>query len=167
MVVDTIFTVPYPLDRTVIAVQDTVDRLGWRVLTIASQEITVTCPPVSAMSSGGPKLKVLMQESADETRLRISVSHAMAFGPVWKKILTGYMGQFVNSISLRVQTNSIAINPTVSVGEGQGASEEGRGSQSQDAASDRISQLERLKALLDAGVLDQSEFEAEKRRVLG
>jgi hypothetical protein len=69
------------------------------------------------------------------------------------------MGTFVNSMSLRTQTSSIAINPTVQVGEGQGG---------QSVASvDRIELLKKAKDLLDAGILSEEEFQSEKIRLLG
>lgn len=75
-----------------------------------------------------------------------------------KKKATGFIGQFVNSLSLRVQTNSVAINPTVQVGEGQTGSTSG--------LSDRYGQLRQAKELLEQGVLTQQEFDAEKARIL-
>jgi len=70
------------------------------------------------------------------------------------------MGQVVNGISVRVQTKSIAINPTVALGEGQGEA------QSDAPATDRLAQLERLQKLLESGILTREEFDAEKQRVI-
>jgi hypothetical protein len=69
------------------------------------------------------------------------------------------MGSFVNSMSVRTQTNSLAINPTVQIGEGQGG---------QSATPvDRIDLLKKAKELLDAGILTEEEFQIEKSRLLG
>jgi hypothetical protein len=69
------------------------------------------------------------------------------------------LGQVVNSISIRVQTRSISINPTVAIGDGQGSASSGE--------AVRVELLERLQVLRSDGVLTQDEFEIEKRKVLG
>jgi hypothetical protein len=118
--VSTQFAVPCTQDRAILAIQDTIDRFGWRVLEVSASRMVVTCPPLNSMQvTNFPKLTANLRESGISTRLAVSVSMV---GPLLgnKKNLSGLMGQFVNSVSLRVQTNSIAINPTVAVGEGQG-----------------------------------------------
>ena len=157
--VSTELTLPYSSDRTVLAVQDTIDRFQWRVLEMSTTRIVIDLGALNAMHTYNfPKMTVLFKELDGQTRLSISVSLKGDLGTS-KKRLTGQMGQFVNSVSLRVQTNSIAINPTVAIGEGQG--------DSQSPGTDRVAQLMQLKALLDGGALTQDEFEQEKRRILG
>jgi hypothetical protein len=68
------------------------------------------------------------------------------------------MGQVVNGISVRVQTQSIAINPTVAIGEGQGEASSPR--------TERLDQLERLQKLLESGILTREEFDSEKLKIL-
>ena len=157
--VSTELTLPYSSDRTVLAVQDTIDRFQWRVLEMSTTRIVIDLGALNAMHTYNfPKMTVLFKELDGQTRLSISVSLKGDLGTS-KKSLTGQMGQFVNSVSLRVQTNSIAINPTVAIGEGQG--------DSQSPGTDRVTQLMQLKTLLDGGALTQDEFEQEKRRILG
>lgn len=157
--VSTELTLPYSSDRTVLAVQDTIDRFQWRVLEMSTTRIVVDLGALNAMHTYNfPKMTVLFKDLDGGTRLSISVSLKGDLG-MQKKRLSGQLGQFVNSVSLRVQTNSIAINPTVAIGEGQG--------DSQSPGTDRISQLMHLKTLLDGGALTQDEFEQEKRRILG
>jgi Short C-terminal domain len=157
--VSTELTLPYSSDRTVLAVQDTIDRFQWRVLEMSTTRIVIDLGALNAMHTYNfPKMTVLFKELDGQTRLSISVSLKGDLGTS-KKRLTGQMGQFVNSVSLRVQTNSIAINPTVAIGEGQG--------DSQSPGTDRVAQLIQLKTLLDGGALTQDEFEQEKRRILG
>ena len=156
--VSTEFAVPCTRDRAILAIQDTIDRLGWKVLEVSASRMVVTCPGVNGMQYANfPKLTANLRESGDSTRLAVSVSMV---GPLLgnKKNLAGLMGQFVNSVSLRVQTNSIAINPTVAVGEGQGGDS--------PSSNDRLSQLERLMGLLGSGVLTDEEFQKEKQRIL-
>jgi hypothetical protein len=79
------------------------------------------------------------------------------FGGIKKK-LTGIMGQVVNGLSVRIQTKSIAINPTVAMGEGQG--------EASASSTSRLDQLERLQKLLESGVLTSEEFDTEKQKIL-
>ena len=156
--VNTEFELPCTQDRAILAIQDTLDRLGWKVLEVSSSRVVVTCPGQNAIQMANfPKLTALLRESGGSTHIAVSVS---IVGPLMgvKKVLTGHMGQFVNSISLRAQTNSLAINPTVAIGEGQGGPTA--------AAPDRVAQLERLKGLLDSGILTNEEFQLEKQRIL-
>lgn len=156
--VNTEFELPCTQDRAILAIQDTLDRLGWKVLEVSSSRVVVTCPGQNAIQMANfPKLTALLRESGGSTHIAVSVS---IVGPLLgaKKVLTGHMGQFVNSISLRAQTNSLAINPTVAIGEGQGGPT--------PAAPDRVAQLERLKGLLDSGILTNEEFQLEKQRIL-
>ena len=102
---------------------------------------------------------MILTEVDSGTEVDVSVS---AVGPIWvhgKKRFVGIMGQVVNSISLRVQTQSISINPTVAIGVGQGSTSFGEVT--------RVDLLERLQSLRNDGVLTQDEFEIEKRKVLG
>ena len=79
-----------------------------------------------------------------------------------KQQLTGIMGQIVNGISIRVQTKSIAINPTVALGEGQGEAQ----NEIPAPGTDRLAQLERLQKLLESGILTREEFDTEKQKIL-
>jgi hypothetical protein len=90
----------------------------------------------------------------------ISVFGPMSLG--WKKPLAGTLGQLVNSISLRIQTNSVAINPTVAIGDGQVSP-----SMPLAAPESRLNQLERLATLFKSGVLTEEEFSIEKSRIIG
>jgi len=157
--VNTEFTVPTTLDRAILTVQDTIDRLGWEVHEMSATRVVVECRSYMQFPINFPKLTVNLKEAeGDSTTLAISVSIVGPMFGAQKTFLTGLMGKFVNSISLRVQTNSIAINPTVSIGEGQGTSS--------PVGNDRISQLERLKGLVDSGILTDEEFKKEKQRIL-
>jgi len=156
--VSTQFDVPCTHDKAILAIQDTVDRLEWKVLDLSATRVVTTCPGMPNQFWNFPKLTANLSDRGDRTRISVSVSMVGPTGG--KKHLTGLMGQFVNSVSLRVQTNSIAINPTVAIGEGQdGPSPTSNG-------SDRLSQLERLTALRGSGVLTDEEFESEKQRIL-
>lgn len=162
------FNVPYPLDRTVIAAQDTLDQLGWNILEMSSSRMVISLPLQTVNLNWNPKMTVslseyrrdLYDESALATRLDFSIS--MPGGTLGsRKALSGLLGRFTNSLSLRVQTDSIAINPTVAIGEGQGDPVPlGNNTPS------RSQQLKDLKDLLDAGLLTADEFESEKRLVL-
>jgi hypothetical protein len=157
--ISTQFSVPCTSDKALLAVQDVVDTLKWRVLEVSSDLVVVQSPtaadPVPIW--GLPKISIKLREIDRSTSISVSV---LVVGPVLgqKKFLTGLMGQLVNSISIRIQTDSIAITPTVAIGEGQGGPSH--------QPIDRIGQLTQLKALLDAGVLTQEEFDSEKTRIL-
>ena len=158
--VNTKFEVPCQIDRAVIAIQDVIDGLGWQLIELSQTRIVVMHPPLNAFQSGNfPQITMILAEVNSGTAIDVSVS---AIGPIishGKKRFVGIMGQMVNSISLRVQTNSIAINPTVSIGEGQGGAS--------GSGVSRIDLLERLQKLRNDGVLTQDEFETEKQKVLG
>ena len=162
-VVSTSFTVPCPIDRAVLAVQDTIDQLGWPVLEVSTSLIVAQGPSMHALQwANWPKVSSKLVEEGDQTKIDVSVSIVgMMLGN--KKYLTGIMGQLTNSVSLRVQTESIAINPTVALGQGQPTDSS---SQVPAAGQTRAQQLKDLKELLDAGVLTDEEFAAEKARVL-
>ena len=161
--ISTSFTVPCSIDRAVLAIQDTIDQFGWPVLEM-STSLIVTEKPGAAVNlfQGQPKVSVKLVEEGDQTKIDVSIS---IIGPLFdnKKHLTGIMGKFTNSVSLRVQTESIAINPTVVLGQGQPTDSS---SQVPAAGQTRAQQLKDLKELLDAEVLTAEEFAAEKARVL-
>jgi hypothetical protein len=156
--ISTSFTLPMTRDLAILAAQDIIDQRGWRVLSVASTEIVVQERDYDMMKGQSPKIVATFKEINGATEVLV-VTSIFGYGPIVKKIATGFMGSFVNSMSLRTQTSSIAINPTVQVGEGQGG---------QSAAPiDRIDLLKKAKELLDAGVLTEEEFQVEKERLLG
>ncbi len=164
--VSTSITVPCSRDRAVLAIQDTINQFGWDVLEVSTSLIVASGGPLNALHFYNfPKISVtLLEQAGDRTKIDVSVTLVgMITGN--KKRLIGLMGKFTNSVSLRVQTESIAINPTVALGQGQGQ-ETGSPSQVPAAGQTRAQQLKDLKELLDAGVLTAEEFDAEKARVL-
>jgi hypothetical protein len=158
--VNTKFEVPCPIDRAVLAIQDVIDGLGWQLIELSQTRIVVMHPPLNAFQAGNfPQITLILAEVDSGTAIDVSVS---AVGPIvahGKKRFVGIMGQMVNSISLRVQTNSLSINPTVAIGEGQGGASK--------SGISRIDLLERLQRLRNDGVLTQDEFDVEKQKVLG
>ena len=162
--VSTSITVPCSRDRAVLAIQDTINQFGWDVLEVSTSLIVASGGPLNALHFYNfPKISVtLLEQAGDRTKIDVSVTLVgMITGN--KKRLIGLMGKFTNSVSLRVQTESIAINPTVALGQGQGTDSS---SQVPAAGQTRAQQLKDLKELLDAGVLTDEEFAAEKARVL-
>ena len=158
------FSLPVTSDRAVIAVQDTIDQLQWPVLESTATRVVAIAPKLAPTQMlNFPKLSVELREDQGKTIVSATISIG---GPFWwtggKKSMTGSLGQFVNSLSLRIQTNSIAINPTVAIGEGQGEA----ASLPTDAGA-RLSMLERLVDLHQRGVLTDDEFTMEKSRILG
>ena len=162
--VRTSLTVPCSLDRAVLAIQDTLNQFGWDVLEVSTSLIVADAGQMNPFHMYNfPKVSAtLLEQAGDSTKIDVSVT---IVGPITgnKKKLIGIMGKFANSVSLRVQTESIAINPTVALGQGQGT---GSPSQVPAAGQTRAQQLKDLKELLDAGVLTAEEFAAEKARVL-
>ena len=159
--VSTEFTAPCTQDRAILAVQDLANSLQWPILELATSRVVLTGPKLQPLQTYNfPKVTILLSEDAQETRVSVTVS---VIGPGSKKALTGIMGQVVNGISVRIQTKSIAINPTVALGEGQGEAQ----SEIPVPSTDRIGQLERLQKLLESGVLTRDEFDAEKQKILG
>lgn len=162
MTVRSTFSVEYPIDRTVIAAQDVLNQLQWGILEMSTSRIVAMMPgltPVQMMNF--PKMTVDFKGNADKSDLSITVT--VAGGTLGgRKKITGLIGMFTNALSLRVQTDSIAINPTVAIGEGQG----GYGQQPLSGTRDRASQLKDLKELLDSGILTEDEFATEKARIL-
>lgn len=156
--VSTDFTLPCTKDLAVLAVQDALNQLQWNIMTMSSTEVVASQTPIQ-QAGFRVKLTVHIADLGDSTRL--SVTSSAMFGAFWdgKKRCTEMMGTFVNAVSLRVQTQSIAINPTVAIGEGQGGASA--------VSTDRVGQLKQLKELLDEGVLTVAEFEQEKARILG
>jgi hypothetical protein len=156
--ISTSFTIPVTRDLAILSAQDVVDQRGWRVLSVSSTELVVQERDYDMMKGASPKLVATFREKNGSTEVSV-VTSIFGYGPLVKKVATGFMGTFVNSMSLRTQTSSIAINPTVQVGEGQGG---------QSVASvDRIELLKKAKDLLDAGILSEEEFQSEKIRLLG
>ena len=159
-IVNTRFVVPCLIDRAVLAIQDVTDRFGWKLIELSHTRIVALYPPRSSFQIYNlPQVILILTEVDSGTEVDVSVS---AVGPIWvhgKKRFVGIMGQVVNSISLRVQTQSISINPTVAIGEGQGSTSFGEVT--------RVDLLERLQSLRNDGVLTEEEFAIEKRKVLG
>jgi hypothetical protein len=156
-VVKTDFTIPCTQDKAVLIVQDVVDGLKWRVLEMGMDQIVFQHPPLNPNQwANFPKITISLKERGTETMMTVVVS---ARGPGGKKIFTGILGQVVNSISIRAQTSSIAINPTVSVGEGQ--------NETTPDSNSRINQLERLQKLFEGGILSVEELAVEKKRITG
>ena len=154
--VSTEFNVPCTQDRAILAIQDLANSLQWPILEVGASRVVLKAPKSYhfGQSALSPKAVIQLKEVNDETVISVSVS--LFNGN--KQQLTGIMGQWVNGISLRVQTKSIAINPTVALGEGQG--------EATTPNSDRYSQLERLQKLLESGILTREEFDAEKQKIL-
>lgn len=159
--VSTEFTAPCTQDKAILAVQDLANSLQWPILELAATRIVLNGPRINQLQAVAPKVTIELQEITDETRFSVTVS-LISFQITPKKQLIGIMGQVVNGISVRVQTKSIAINPTVALGEGQGDAQ----SESPKPGTDRIGQLERLQKLLESGILTRDEFDAEKQKIL-
>lgn len=156
-VISTKLQLPVPSDQVVIAAQDIIDQRGWRVQSITSSELVFQERDYDFMKGASPKIVATLIEKNGATEVQV-VCNIAGWGPMAKKIITGFMGQFVNSLSLRAQTNSVAINPTVQVGEGQGGISA--------PVADRYDQLRKAKELLAGGVFTEEEFQAEKARIL-
>jgi len=163
--VSTEFKAPCTQDRAILAVQDLANSLQWPILELTSSRVVITGPKLQPLQMYDlPQISILLKEISSETVLKITVSTKMPsidFGGVKKK-LTGIMGQIVNGLSVRVQTRSIAINPTVALGEGQGETHV----EAAAPTTDRLAQLERLQKLLESGVLTREEFDIEKQKIL-
>ena len=159
-IVNTRFVLPCLIDSALLAIQDATDRFGWKLIELSQTRIVALYPPRSSFQTYNlPQVILILTEVDLGTEVDVSVS---AVGPIWvhgKKRFVGIMGQVVNSISLRVQTQSISINPTVAIGEGQGSTSFGEVT--------RVDLLERLQSLRNDGVLTEEEFAIEKRKVLG
>lgn len=153
--VSTQFTLPITSDLAILAAQDIADQRGWFVLSVSATEIVVR--QKGGFNHYALTLAASFVEVDGQTRVGVNC-RTIGFGPHMKGMVSGMMGQFVNSMSLRTQTSSLSINPTVQVGEGQGS----------PAAEpyDRYEQIKKAKELLDSGILTQEEFEAEKKRLL-
>jgi hypothetical protein len=159
-IVNTKFVVPCLIDIAVLAIQDATDRFGWKLIELSQTRIVALYPPRSSFQIYNlPQIILILTEVDSGTEVDVSVS---AVGPIWihgKKRFVGILGQVVNSISIRVQTRSISINPTVAIGDGLGSATSGE--------VVRVELLERLQILRKDGVLTHDEFEIEKRKVLG
>lgn len=157
--VTTKLDVPCPIDKAVLAVQDAIDSFGWKLIELSQTRIVALHSRNTYQMYNLPQITLILTEVESHTEIDISVSAVGPFFIHGKKRFVGIMGQVVNSISLRLQTNSISINPTVAIGEGQWASSFGE--------ETRVDLLERLQSLRNDGVLTEEEFEIEKRKVLG
>ena len=159
--VSTKFTAPCTQDRAILAVQDLANSLQWPILELATSRVVLTGPKLQPLQMYDfPKITILLSEDKQETHVSVTVSTAMPqldFGGVKKKLI-GIMGQVVNGLSVRIQTKSIAINPTVAMGEGQG--------EASAPSTSRLDQLERLQKLLESGILTSEEFDTEKQKIL-
>lgn len=155
--VSTKLSLPIPTDQLIVAIQDIIDQHNWRVHSISTSEIVFQERDFDAWKGASPKIVASILEKDRSTEIYI-VCSLFGVGPIGKKIATGFMGQFVNSLSLRAQTNSVAINPTVQVGEGQ------TGGNTQ--LVDRFELLKKAKELVDLGVLTEQEFQEEKKKIL-
>jgi hypothetical protein len=162
--VTTEFVVPCSRDRAVLAIQDTLDQFKWPILELSSSLVVARAREGMVADWMCPKVILVLKDgtTGTETVMSISVSYpGMLLGN--KGAFTGLLGKLTNSLSLRVQTESLTINPTVALGQGQGtAYTPNLGTSSQT----RAQQLKDLKELLDAGVLSAEEFAVEKARVL-
>jgi len=155
--VNTNFISPCTQDKAILAVQDLANSLQWPILELTTSRVVLTGPKLQPTQLYDfPKITILLSEDGQETHFSVTVS--TAFTQLVKKKLTGIMGQVVNGISIRVQTQSIAINPTVALGEGQGEASAPR--------TDHLDQLERLQKLFESGILTREEFDAEKYKIL-
>lgn len=150
------FTIPCTQDRAILIIQDLANSLQWSISELTPARVVMKGPRsyTFGRSALAPMVVAELREVGQETVVLI---YASLFNGS-KKQLTGLVGRLVNGVSVRAQTQSIAINPTVSIGEGQG--------EAQPTLNDRIGQLERLQNLFDSGALSREEFESEKRRVL-
>lgn len=159
----TTFTIPCSIDHAVLAVQDCLNQLGWPILEISNSLIVTQGPGYSPTQMYNfPKVSLKLHGNGEFTNLNISVS---IVGPmITKSHFAGIMGKLTNSISLRVQTESLLINPTVSIGQGQPTETVNQNSANQ---RDTAEQLMDLKELLDKGLLTESEFAKEKAKILG
>ena len=148
------FEIPLSIDRSIIAAQDVIEQLKWGVQELGASRIVATFPGTNLV--GIPcRFVADMREVSDKTIVSASISI-----PLWqnKAYLTGFLGQFINGISLRAQTNSTMINPTVAIGEGQVPSG--------PDINDRLATLAKLGELHKNGVLTDDEFLNEKERIL-
>lgn len=155
--VSTEFTAPCTQDRAILAIQDLANSLQWPILELAATRIVLNGPRSNQMQAIAPKVTIELREIGNETKVSVTVS-LVSWQITPKKQLIGIMGQVVNGISVRVQTKSIAINPTVALGEGQGGNSA--------PSTSRLDQLERLQKLLESGILTSEEFDAEKQKIL-
>ena len=130
--VSTEFTAPCTQDRTILAVQDLANSLQWPILELGMSRVVLHGPRINQFQAVAPTVTVQLKELEEETGICV--------------------------ISVRVQTQSIAINPTVALGEGQGEASSPR--------TDRLDQLERLQKLLESGILTREEFDSEKLKIL-
>lgn len=156
------FTLPESRDRVVIAIQDILDQFKWPIIELSDTLIVARAKDGPFADYLFPKVSLSLKDGDESgtTAVGISVSYP---GLNWgtKSSFSGIIGRVTNSLSLRVQAQSIAINPTVAMGQGQGREDD-----PVFVSSSRAQQLKDLKDLLDAGVLTPEEFAAEKERVL-
>lgn len=154
-------TLPCAPDRAVLAIQDVCDQNRWAVIEMTST--LIVCKPTVNENHVMmiPTLSVKLSQGSTPTETLLEMSLKATFGSS-KKVVAGLLGRITNAISIRVQTESIAINPTVAIGQGQGSES---GAQSAVKRT-RVEELKDLKELLDSGALTEAEFEVEKARIL-
>jgi hypothetical protein len=152
--VKTEFQIPLSIDRAIIAAQDVVEQLKWRVQEIGESRIVAT---FSGTNLIGVQCRFVaeMRETDGDTTVSVSISIPL---PQNKGYLLGILGQFVNGLSLRAQTKSTMINPTVAIGEGQVVSS--------PASPSRFESLAKLGELHKSGILSDEEFQSEKEKIL-
>lgn len=73
--ISTSFTVPCPIDRAVLAVQDTLNQVGWPVLEMSSTLIVAQGPKLQPLQMYNlPKVSVKLSPVDDQTEIDVSVS---------------------------------------------------------------------------------------------
>jgi hypothetical protein len=157
VVMSTSFNLQISRDKVVIAAQDVIDSHGWLPISLSSSELVCKDHQYDKVKGFATEIVAKFNDLEDGTNVSVTATMA-GFGPINKRRAAEVMGKFVNSLSLRVQTQSLAINPTVQIGEGQGGSSE--------VIPNRYDLLKEAKSLLDSGVLTEEEFQSEKSRIL-
>lgn len=152
--VKTEFQIPLSVDKSIIAAQDIVEQLKWRVQELGEDRIVATFSGTNLIGVQC-RFVVEMREVAGDTTVSASISIPL---PQNKGYLLGILGQFVNGLSLRAQTKSTTINPTVAIGEGQ--------VESSTAPNSRFASLAKLGELHKDGILSDEEFQSEKEKIL-
>ena len=122
------------------AIQDSVRELGWQVLEITADSISLKIP--RSFSSYSVNIKINLNKDEESVIMQVR-STTLGVGPINKRNLEGMVGKLINSVSvvLRNTPNS----------DSNGISE----------------QIEKLSELFNRGILSESEFEAAKKKLLG